>query len=116
MPQEKLEDGRYYWVQWFERVRLEYHPEYAGTPAEVLLGQFGRRLHPADPPAAPRPGATYVAETGHNVAGRFLAYWQQNGGLAQFGYPLSEVFRERLKKVDRAIDANWSSGVSGGRR
>jgi hypothetical protein len=28
-------------------------------------------------------------------AGRFRAYWEQQGGLAQFGYPLSEEFPER---------------------
>ena len=94
--QEKLGDGRYYWVQWFERVRLEYHPQ-NGPPYDVLLGQFGRLLHPADPSVAPAPGRTYFAETGHNVGGRFLASWQANGGLAQFGYPLSEEVRERLE-------------------
>jgi len=34
-------DGRRYWVQYFERSRFEYHPENAGTPYEVLLGQLG---------------------------------------------------------------------------
>jgi hypothetical protein len=33
-------------------------------------------------------------ETGKTLCGRFLAYWQQNGGLRQFGYPLSEPFTE----------------------
>jgi len=33
-------------------------------------------------------------ETGHRVCGRFLAYWNANGGLAQQGYPLSEEFVE----------------------
>jgi hypothetical protein len=31
-------------VQWFERARFEYHPEYADTPAEVELTQLGRQL------------------------------------------------------------------------
>jgi hypothetical protein len=29
-------------------------------------------------------------ETGKTVAGRFLEYWNQNGALAQQGYPISE--------------------------
>ena len=91
-----LEDGKPYTVQYFERVRMEYHPENQ-APYEVLLGQFGRRLHPADPPAGAQPGATYFAQTGHNVGPRFLAYWQANGGLAQFGYPISEEFAETLE-------------------
>jgi hypothetical protein len=33
-------------------------------------------------------------QTGHKVCGRFLQYWQQNGGLAQQGYPISETFTE----------------------
>ncbi len=90
-----LEDSHPYLVQYFERTRLEYHPENA-APNDVLLGQFGRQIHPADPPVAARAGATFFAQTGHNVEGGFLAYWQAQGGLAQFGYPLSEVFSERL--------------------
>jgi hypothetical protein len=93
---EGLGDGKIYTVQYFERARFEHHPENA-PPYDVLLGQFGRVLHPADPPQAPRADAAYFAATGHNVAGAFLAYWQGNGGLAQFGYPLSEEFTETLE-------------------
>jgi hypothetical protein len=93
---EVLEDGKPYWVQYFERVRMEYHPNNA-PPYDVLLGQFGRRIRPQDPPAIPKAGQTYFAETGHNLGASFLAYWQSNGGLAQFGFPISEVFREQLE-------------------
>jgi hypothetical protein len=41
--EERLEDGKTYRVQYFERVRMEYHPENA-PPHDVLLGQFGRRI------------------------------------------------------------------------
>jgi hypothetical protein len=34
-------DGKTYNTQWFERERMEYHPENAGTPYEVLLGLLG---------------------------------------------------------------------------
>jgi hypothetical protein len=98
---ERLEDGQIYTVQYFERTRLEYHPE--NPPAtEVLLGQLGRRVL-AGIPAAPStrdpsaPGYTYFPATGHNVGPRFVAYWQANGGLAQFGYPLTELFTETLE-------------------
>ena len=37
-------DGRTYQVQYFERVRLEYHPENAGTPNTLLLGLLGTQL------------------------------------------------------------------------
>ncbi|MFL5732059.1 MAG: hypothetical protein ACJ78Q_02565, partial [Chloroflexia bacterium] len=31
-------------VQYFERSRFEYHPEYKGTPYEILLGLLGNQL------------------------------------------------------------------------
>jgi hypothetical protein len=94
---EVLEDGKHYIVQYFERGRMEYHPENA-DPYRVLLGQFGRRVHGgADPPVPARPGFTYFEQTGHNVGPRFLAYWDANGGLAQFGLPISEEFTETLE-------------------
>jgi hypothetical protein len=93
--QELLEDGTTYTVQYFERVRLEYHPENP-APWDVELGQFGRRVLnslgvPVNPnPSEPRAGYTFFPVTGHNVSPRFLDYWLANGGLAQFGYPLTE--------------------------
>ena len=99
---ETLEDGHQYTVQYFERVRMELHPENQ-APYDVLLGQFGRRIlreayvvdrrayaRDVVPPAQPVPGEVYFAETGHNISPRFLAYWQTHGGLAQFGYPITE--------------------------
>jgi hypothetical protein len=37
-------NGQTYTVQYFERARFEYHPENAGTPYEVLLGQLGTEM------------------------------------------------------------------------
>jgi hypothetical protein len=93
---ETLEDGKAYTVQYFERVRMEHHPENQ-PPYDVLLGQFGRLIHPADPPVPEKPGARYFPETGHNVEGSFLNYWTANGGLPQFGFPISEEFVETLE-------------------
>jgi len=48
-----------------------------------------------DPVSAPnKNGVMYFPGTGHTLQGKFLAYWQQNGALAQFGYPLTEEFFE----------------------
>jgi hypothetical protein len=33
-------------------------------------------------------------ETGRTLCGKFLQYWQQNGGLRLFGYPISNPFLE----------------------
>jgi len=40
----------------------------------------------------------FFAETGHSLANPFKSYWDANGGLLQFGYPLTEPFSE--KSVD----------------
>ncbi len=95
--EERLEDGKTYRVQYFERARFEWHPENADPAYRVLLGQFGRRIRPADPPAAEVPGAAYYPQTGHNLGGRFREFWAQNGGLPVFGYPISEEFMETLE-------------------
>jgi predicted NACHT family NTPase len=34
-------------------------------------------------------------QTGKHLGSRFLIYWQQHGGLAQQGFPISEEFMER---------------------
>lgn len=35
------------------------------------------------------------SQTGKQVCGRFLEYWQTNGGLAQQGLPLTDAFQEK---------------------
>jgi hypothetical protein len=41
LQEKNAADGKTYTVQYFERNRLEYHPEYKGTENEVLLGLLG---------------------------------------------------------------------------
>jgi hypothetical protein len=36
----------------------------------------------------------YFPEVGHTLKGPFLRFWQANGGLAIFGYPISEEFQD----------------------
>jgi hypothetical protein len=50
------------------------------------------------PPAGPNPNVTYFPETGHNLAYGFRHYWEANGGLAIFGYPITEEFEERSQQ------------------
>ena len=92
--------GASYLVQYFERARFEYHPEYAGTESEVLLGHLGRwalQQRGIDPwltAADPIEGRRFFSESGHNLGGLFLNYWLGNGALTRFGYPLSEEIVE----------------------
>ncbi len=95
---EEFQEGGYT-VQYFERNRFEFHPEYRGTPYIVLLGRLGAqvttgRQFPGSAPFDNRPGHSYFAATGHSLNSGFLSYWQANGALAQFGYPISEETAE----------------------
>ncbi len=89
--QEKLEDRQVYTVQYFERARLEAHPEHGGTPDAVQIGRVGRYLRAPDPPAAAAPDAPWFPETGHAVAAPFVAYWLGHDGLTTLGYPLTDL-------------------------
>ncbi|MDQ3706969.1 MAG: hypothetical protein M3437_17450 [Chloroflexota bacterium] len=87
-----------YTVQYFERNRFELHPENQ-PPYNVLLGRLGAdlttgRTFAGVAPFESSPGHVYFPETGHSLHFGFLGYWERNGGLAQFGYPLSEEIRE----------------------
>jgi len=54
-------DGREYTVQWFERGRFEYHPEYADTDYEVSLGHLGREALAVRPEVAALPAVAVPA-------------------------------------------------------
>lgn len=100
---EKLEDGNTYTVQYTERARFELHPENKGKESYVLLGRLGVDLTvgrneapflgvPANGAYA---GVRRFPETNHTLSDPFLSYWESNGGLPVFGYPLSEAFEEK---------------------
>jgi len=107
--------------QWFERNRLELHPENA-PPYDVLLGlagdirlrQEGRDWYTfpkADPSKQNVPGGcVYYSETQHSVCGLFLTAYRSYGlnfpgvsgvspeeSLALFGLPLSEAMYETME-------------------
>jgi hypothetical protein len=60
----------------------------------TLAEQRGLRFNP-QPAGSNTPTSFFFTETGHNLANAFLTYWQRNGGLAVFGYPISEEFIEK---------------------
>ena len=100
ISEEFNENGRV--VQYFERARFEYFPEHAGTPYEVQLGHFGRIVsagldQPAFRPVPPTADAmdrAFFKETGHTLAFGFKRYWEANQGFYNFGYPISEEFKD----------------------
>ena len=92
--EEMNEDGLI--VQYFQRARFEYHPQFAGSPYEVQLTLLGSELRSDQPKAetvAPMPrteSQEYFPETGHSVHFAFLKYFRDNGGIFIFGYPISQ--------------------------
>jgi len=97
------ENGRL--VQYFERARFELWPEYTGTQWVVqgtLLGRWATTGREKQAPFKPLPAGTVsddpnrviFSETGHSLAYGFKQYWDDNGGLYRFGYPISEEFTE----------------------
>jgi predicted metalloprotease len=46
-------------------------------------------------------------ETGRTVSGQFLRYWQDHGGLAQQGYPISQEFRERSPETGQEYTVQY---------
>jgi hypothetical protein len=87
-------------VQYFEKARLEYHPE--NEPAYRVtagwLGELLRRRQPPIPtghiPPANDSHRRYYPQTGHTLSGDFLSYFETYGGKVRFGYPISEPFLE----------------------
>jgi LPXTG-site transpeptidase (sortase) family protein len=104
--QSEMVEGRATQVQWFERNRLELHPENA-RPYDVLLGRIGGErvgeVASAQPAAAESGCKPFVA-TGRAVCGEILAAWRASGlnldgdphiseqeSMALFGMPLTDA-------------------------
>ena len=88
-------------VQYFEKARIESNPAQAGTPYAITLGLLGSELTSGisfspDPADASR-GDVYFPETGHSLRGAMLAFFNANGGIDRFGYPISgQIARDGL--------------------
>jgi Cu-Zn family superoxide dismutase len=121
--EEQIED-RTLQAQWFERTRLELHPENE-RPYDVLLGRIAVNVLDQQgrdwfgfPRGEARDGCRYFAETGHNVCGQIWAAWQASGlefdgrsgtsfeeSLALFGLPLSDEQTETIE--GREYTVQW---------
>jgi hypothetical protein len=122
---EEQIEGRTLQVQWFERNRLELHPE-SQPPYDVQIGRLGAdRLAQQGrdwftfPQSAAQEGCRFFPETGHNVCGPILAAWRASGldldgqrgvgeaeSLALFGLPLSDAMSETLGD-GRSYTVQW---------
>lgn len=87
-------------TQYFERAVMTWHAENSGE-WQVLLRRLGAELvedrlneTPFKPVTGASDGCTFYSETNHRLCNGFRTYWEDNGGLWMFGYPLSEEFTE----------------------
>src|SRR5690606_15848114 len=92
--------------QYFERARFEYNPN-APAGQRVVITRAGAIVSEGrqdEPPfqwlvASPDPSRDFYAESGHTLGGAFRWFWQTNGGVTTFGFPISEEFYE-ISPVD----------------
>lgn len=122
--QEEQIEGRTLMVQWFERHRLELHPDQP-WPYTVQLGRIGvevlgRQGRPVSfGESGPAPDCRFFPETGRNLCGELLAGWRSAGveldgvrgtseaeSLALFGLPLSDAQEETLSD-GRLYTVQW---------
>lgn len=90
-------------VQYLQRAKLEYRAS-APDGHRITIARLGAILtsdrHFNQVPAAPdSANRRYFPETGHTIAYGFKEFWEANGGLAAFGYPISEEFTENGRTV-----------------
>ncbi len=89
-------------VQYYERARFEWQPGAWPERYDVLLGLVGNEVTAGRSAEAPfqattaknSADCTFYAQTDHNLCAGFQAYWEKYGGLATYGFPISEEFQE----------------------
>jgi hypothetical protein len=117
-------EGQQLEVQWFERNRLELHPENA-PPYDVLLGLLGLNALEQNgrnwqefPKSTDTGNCLFFEETGQYACGEFLTAWRANGldldldgvsgeddneSLALFGMPVSPPQTETLEGQEYTV-------------
>ncbi len=124
---EEEVEGKRFQVQWFQRNRMELHPENS-RPYDVLLGRLGdqrliqqqRNWTTFARVTGTVTGCLYFNETGHSLCEPFLSYFKSNGlefeglttskslaeNLALFGLPLSQPTTE-TNQAGATVNTQW---------
>ncbi len=86
-----FESGPNLWVQYFQKARFELHPDKpAGQRVQLTdLGEELYQLGAGTPIEDTSTDCRIFPETGYQVCRSFLEYFESRGGVAQFGYPIS---------------------------
>lgn len=107
-------------VQYFQRARFELHPE-AAADLRVQLTPLGRYLYtpgPLVPVPSNFPACQFFPETGFQVCFAFLDFFNAEGGVAQFGYPISnfESHDDRIVQYFQRARFEWHPEYPSGQR
>ncbi|MDB5078877.1 MAG: hypothetical protein JWP00_801 [Chloroflexi bacterium] len=83
-------------VQYFERVKFE-QAKPGDLPRTGLIGYdaIEGRFFPPGRFAVTTDSQQYFDQTKHVLKGAFFTFWNKNGGLSRFGYPITEEFTEK---------------------
>jgi hypothetical protein len=107
-------------IQYFQRARFKWYP---GNPPELRiqltpLGKLMYKPGPVVPVPNNFPACKYFTETGNQVCFAFLDFFNANGGVAQFGYPISnfEVHDERIVQYFQLARLEWHPEYPAGQR
>ncbi len=105
----KSPDGRI--IQYFEKARFELHPE-APNGLRVQLSPLGYYMYtPGQPLPLPKnfPPCQRFPETGMQVCYTFLEFFNEQGGVEQFGYPISnfELHDTRIVQYFQNARFEW---------
>jgi peptidoglycan/xylan/chitin deacetylase (PgdA/CDA1 family) len=102
-------------VQYFERARLELQPDTWPARYDVHLTRLGHEMvrdrkdeSPFQPVNAESDDhCTFFPQTEHTLCGGFRDYWEDFGGLAIYGYPISQEFRERNRDTGETYTVQY---------
>jgi hypothetical protein len=102
-------------TQYFERARMEYHPNNP-NPYKVLLGRLGASsliaredvlTRPTGVVPPPPPECDSFIETGYALCPPLKSFWQGNGGLAVYGYPITAARDETSQTDAKTYLTQW---------
>jgi hypothetical protein len=107
-------------VQYFQRARFEWHPELADGQ-RVQLTLIGKATYSPGSGQLPifNPFACrYFAKTGYSVCYAFLDFFNQHGGVEQFGNPISpfEYHNDLIVQYFEKARFEWKPAMPEGQR
>jgi hypothetical protein len=107
-------------VQYFQRAHFELHPE---NPPELRvqmthLGEIMYKSGNALPVPQNHPACRHFPETNRQVCYAFLDFFDNHGGIKQFGYPISdiELRSERMVQCFQMACYEWHPELPSGQK